>query len=202
MVKAILYDLDGVLVDACERHYKALNDALLDVCGFEIARAEHEDVFNGLTTKTKLSVLVLEGRIEENQIDKISALKQHYTQLLLSQLKIDPVKIELHTKTKELGIISVCCTNSIRSSAATMLGKTGQLPFLDFFLSNEDVGSPKPCGEVYVRAMIRLGLYPDQVLIVEDSPTGLLSARSTGAKVLQVANATEVCWDLLKEHLE
>lgn len=202
MVKAILYDLDGVLVDACEWHYKALNDALLDVCGFEIARLEHEGVFNGLTTKTKLSVLALEGRIEEKQIETISVLKQHYTQVLFAQLEVDPVKVELHTKTKELGIISVCCTNSIRSSAETMLGKTGQLPFLDFFLSNEDVRSPKPCGEMYIRAMIRLGLYPDQVLIVEDSPTGLLSARSTGAKVLQVSNAKEVCWDLIKEHLQ
>ena len=201
MVKAILYDLDGVLVDACEWHYKALNDALVDVCGFEITPPEHEKLFNGLTTKTKLTMLAMEGRITENQIEPISALKQHYTQVLLDQLNADSVKVDLHTRTKELGIVSVCCTNSIRSSAFLMLSKTGQLPFLDFFLSNEDVRSPKPCGEVYVRAMIRLGLYPDEVLIVEDSATGIVSARSTGARVLEVANAAEVCWDRIKEHL-
>jgi len=201
VVKAILYDLDGVLVDACEWHYKALNDALVDVCGFEITPPEHEKLFNGLTTKTKLTMLAMEGRITENQIEPISALKQHYTQVLLDQLNADSVKVDLHTRTKELGIVSVCCTNSIRSSAFLMLSKTGQLPFLDFFLSNEDVRSPKPCGEVYVRAMIRLGLYPDEVLIVEDSATGIVSARSTGARVLEVANAAEVCWDRIKEHL-
>lgn len=201
MVKAILYDLDGVLVDACEWHYKALNGALLDVCGFEITPSEHEKLFNGLTTKTKLAMLAMEGRIAENQIETISALKQQYTQHLLDELNVDPVKIDLHTRTKGLEIISVCCTNSIRNSALLMLSKTGQLPFFDFILSNEDVKSPKPCGEVYIRAMIKLGLYPDEVLIIEDSPTGLVAARSTGARVLEVTNATEVCWDKIKEHL-
>ena len=201
MVKAILYDLDGVLVDACEWHYKALNGALLDLCGFQITPPEHEKLFNGLTTKTKLRMLVEEGRITENQIEAIASLKQQYTQDLLDNLNVDSVKIELHTRTKELGITSACCTNSIRNSALIMLSKTGQLPFLDFFLSNEDVRFPKPCGEVYVRAMIRLGLYPDEVLIVEDSPTGISAARSTGAQVLEVANAAEVCWNRIKEQL-
>ena len=51
MIKAILYDLDGVLVDATEWHYESLNEALKEISGFEISRLEHIQTFNGLPTQ-------------------------------------------------------------------------------------------------------------------------------------------------------
>mgnify|MGYP000288861841 CR=1 FL=1 len=57
MIKAILYDLDGVLVDATEWHYESLNDALKDVAGFIIKRDEHISTFNGIPTIKKLEIL-------------------------------------------------------------------------------------------------------------------------------------------------
>ncbi len=50
MIKCILYDLDGVLVDATEWHYESLNYALKDVAGFIIKRDEHISTFNGIPT--------------------------------------------------------------------------------------------------------------------------------------------------------
>ena len=57
MIKAILYDLDGVLVDATEWHYESLNEALKEISGFEISRLEHIQTFNGLPTMKKLEIL-------------------------------------------------------------------------------------------------------------------------------------------------
>ena len=56
MFKAIIFDMDGVLIDAREWHYSALNQAL-EPFGMEIGLAEHEDKYNGLSTKTKLRML-------------------------------------------------------------------------------------------------------------------------------------------------
>ena len=53
MIKTILFDLDGVLVDACDWHYHSLNDALLHYVGFTISQEEHRDKFNGLPTSVK-----------------------------------------------------------------------------------------------------------------------------------------------------
>jgi len=47
MVEAIFFDLDGVLVDACDWHYHSLNEALQDVVGYDISRERHENEFNG-----------------------------------------------------------------------------------------------------------------------------------------------------------
>ena len=56
MIKAILYDLDGVLVDATEWHYESLNESLYEVAGFRLSRQEHLSSFNGLPTKKKLEI--------------------------------------------------------------------------------------------------------------------------------------------------
>ena len=61
MIKAILYDLDGVLVDATEWHYESLNAALKEVCGFIINRDEHISTFNGIPTMKKLEILNQQG---------------------------------------------------------------------------------------------------------------------------------------------
>src|SRR4051812_42068626 len=79
LIRAILYDLDGVLVDACEWHYLALNKALQSVAGTLISRVEHETVFNGLPTKRKLDVLIQQGRVREKDWKAIWELKQQLT---------------------------------------------------------------------------------------------------------------------------
>ena len=66
MIKALLYDLDGVLVDATEWHYESLNEALEEVAGFIIERSEHVTTFNGIPTNTKLEILEKQGRLERN----------------------------------------------------------------------------------------------------------------------------------------
>ena len=78
-MKAVLFDLDGVLVDACEWHYEALNRALKDVVNYTIDRDSHEKIYNGIPTLTKLSILKEMGIIREEDFTKISDLKQWYT---------------------------------------------------------------------------------------------------------------------------
>jgi len=202
MIKCILYDLDGVLVDACEIHYESFNQALMDVCGFKLSRREHEATFNGLPTKTKLEILSRHERADMSVFDAVYQAKQAYTWEQVDQLVTDPVKRELHQKTKELGYKVGCVTNSILLSAEKMLLHTGQHEFMDIIISNEDVTHPKPISEGYVTAMVRLGVEPSETLIVEDSPKGLEAAYGTGAHVMEVANATEVTWENIKRLLD
>ena len=56
-VNLVIFDLDGVLVDACEWHRLALNKALKKVCNYEISLADHYSTFNGIPTKVKLNKL-------------------------------------------------------------------------------------------------------------------------------------------------
>lgn len=203
-IRAVLYDLDGVLVDACEWHYEALNRALWDVAGVKIEREEHETIYNGLPTKRKLQSLVDIGRIQASDVDKISSLKQTYTTDTINQLaRPDPVKIELHEfVTQYVGIPIVCVTNSIRSTAKLMLERTGQLRYMNFVVSNEDVRYPKPRAEGYITSMVRLSVLPHQALIIEDSDTGIHAAIESCANLVRVQNATQVTKESIARYLK
>jgi beta-phosphoglucomutase len=191
MIKAILYDLDGVLVDATEWHYEALNDALKEVVGFIIKRDEHIATFNGIPTIKKLEILSEQGRLNKSMFEEIWEKKQEKTFEVIEKYGFtDPNKIRLHEQTKNLR--RVCVTNSIKKSALLMLEKTGQLQYMDFVISNEDVTSPKPSPEGYNVAIKKLNLKPEECMIVEDSPKGIEAGKKSNANVYEVSGFNEV----------
>jgi HAD superfamily hydrolase (TIGR01509 family) len=194
MIKAILYDLDGVLVDATEWHYESLNEALQEIAGFIIKRDEHISTFNGIPTLQKLEILKNQGRLSKDLFDQVWQKKQEKTfEVIETTASIDPNKIRLHQQT--VNIKKACVTNSIRKSALLMLDKTGQLPFMEFVVSNEDVSLPKPSPEGYILAIQRLELEPHECMIVEDSPKGFEAAHQTKANVYEVSGYNEVTLD-------
>ena len=87
--KCVLFDLDGVMVDACDWHYQALNDALDEVCNYRICEEDHINIFNGLPTRKKLSKLILNGIIKEDQAPIIEELKQKYTLEIIKSNKTE-----------------------------------------------------------------------------------------------------------------
>lgn len=191
MIKALLYDLDGVLVNATEWHYESLNMALQEVAGFVIKRDEHISTFNGIPTMKKLEILHEQGRLANELFQKVWDKKQEKTfEVIEKSATIDQTKTRLHKGTSKYK--KVCVTNSIRKSALMMLEKTGQLEFMDLVISNEDVWCPKPFPEGYIRAMIQLDVKPKECLIVEDSPKGIEAAKWSGGNVYEVAGFHEV----------
>ena len=197
MHKAILFDLDGVLVDACDWHYEALNRALRKVANYEISRHDHETRFNGLPTKVKLKTLAAQGLIKEDQMQEISDLKQELTIGVIEDLcKVDDSKVRLMRKLTQQGFKIACVTNSIRKTAIMMLKKSGVYEYMNCIVSNEDITHAKPHPEGYIKALVLLGCVPSDAIIIEDSPKGIQAAERTGAKVVVVANATEVNEDM------
>lgn len=197
--KAVLFDLDGVLVDACDWHYKALNRALEEVSNTYINQEEHIKEFNGLPTLTKLSMLVERGRVEREDIPTISSLKQEYTiEIIENNTDVDAAKVMLCDRLKVNGFKLACVTNSIRRTAELMLKACGVYDQMDLIVSNEDSLNNKPHPEPYIKAMVILDCLPENCTIIEDSPTGLEAARLSGAKVVKVKNATEVTPEIIK----
>ena len=88
MIKAILFDLDGVLVDAREIHYNSLNNAL-NKFGYVISRDEHLSTYDGLPTKKKLQILTEKKGLPVQLYDEIWKSKQQETTKILDQLQFD-----------------------------------------------------------------------------------------------------------------
>lgn len=189
MIKAICFDLDGVLVDACEWHRLAFNQALEEYTGSSITLQDHKNIYNGLPTVKKLELL---GITEKELIEKINDRKQEITKEYIKKLSIDEEKIELLKFLKSKKILIACVTNSVRETTKPMLVNTGQYNYFDLIVTNQDVRNPKPSSEPYVHAMVSLGSFPGQTWIVEDSEKGIASAKNTGANLIVVENSKQV----------
>jgi HAD superfamily hydrolase (TIGR01509 family) len=99
------------------------------------------------------------------------------------------------------GLHVAVCSNSIRDTIQIMLLKADLLRYLEFFLSNQDVAKGKPDPEMYSKAISKFGLSPQECLIVEDNPNGILAAQRSGAHVMQVANVEEVNLENILKHI-
>jgi beta-phosphoglucomutase len=195
--KAVLFDMDGVLIDARDWHYDALNEALR-IFGVEISRSDHLSRFNGLSTRKKLDMLTSEGVIPYELHGAIQSIKQDRTLRIAAQMCFPIVSHQvLITRLKALGIKVGLVTNSIRKSSEFMLEYAGLLKFMDVVVTNEDVleGKPNPAG--YLLAMQQLGVLPSETVVIEDGEYGILAAEAAGATVIKVNDPFEVSLELL-----
>jgi beta-phosphoglucomutase len=191
-ISCVLFDLDGVLVDATEWHYVALNRALA-LFGFDITRYEHLSDYNGLPTRKKLQMLSVEKGLPQALHDTLSRLKQVYTRdEILTRCRPVFEKEYMLSRLRKEGYRMAVCSNSIRESLRMMVQQSGLETYFEFLVSNEDVSRPKPNPEIYATAMTRMGVRPTETVIVEDSLHGLEAARRSGAHVCQVSGFADV----------
>jgi beta-phosphoglucomutase-like phosphatase (HAD superfamily) len=94
-----------------------------------------------------------------------------------------------------------CCSNSIRKTVLTVLSKLGIIEYFDLILSNEDVKNSKPHPEIYWKAISMIGCLPEETLIVEDSPFGLLAASRSKSHVMRVESPKDVTYNNIYKHL-
>ncbi|MGU3469173.1 HAD family hydrolase [Methylobacterium sp. C33D] len=192
MIKAVVFDMDGVLIDAKEWHYDALNRAL-GLFGIGISRADHLTTFDGLPTKRKLELLSATEGLPTALHGFLNELKQAYTMELIA-LRCKPLfnhEMALSTLRKR-GIKLAVASNSIRDTVEAMMKRSRLSQYLDLSLSNQDVKQAKPDPEIYLLAMERLGVQPSECLILEDNEHGIRAARASGAHVLVVKSVQDV----------
>ena len=201
-VKAVIFDMDGVLVDAREWHFRALNKGLSNF-GVEINQEEHLTTFNGLPTKVKLKKLEESGRLPSVAFRFVEAVKQEWTlreaaNLCFPRLEHLILVGALKSKGYKIGV----ATNSIRKTSSTMLAYSGLLDLLDCVVTNEDVSKAKPSPDIYELACARLDVLPEECLVVEDHDYGIEAARSAGCHTVRVTGPEEVTSKLVLERIE
>ena len=193
--------MDGVLIEAKDWHYEALNDALR-IFGCEISLYDHLVTFDGLPTKHKLNMMSSLGKIPKDLHPIINIMKQKHTMRMILN-KCRPLFNHQYaiSKLHSEGYKMAVCSNSIRKSVEVMIEQAGLNQYFDFYVSNEDVEKGKPDPEMYNLAMNKMNLKPEQCLILEDNENGIKAAVESGGHLLKIGEVTDVTYLAIKNRI-
>ena len=184
--------MDGVLIEAKDWHYEALNKALV-LFGYEINRYEHLTSYDGLPTSVKLKRLTLEKNLPDSLHPFINEMKQQYTiNMIYNHCRPRFNHEYALSRLRKEGYRLVVASNSVRATIDLMMDKSRLQQYLDFTLSNQDVERAKPDPEIYLKAMECLGFAPEECLIIEDNENGIRAAVASGAHLLAVGSVDDV----------
>ena len=183
MIRAILWDNDGVLVDTEGLYFQAGHEVLATQ-GVELT---HRD-FAEQSLNEGLSVFDFLPDQDAELIERLRLKRNaRYSALLAEGVQVvDGVVETLETfyGRVQMGIV----TGSRRDHFDIVHAKTNLLPFFDFVLAREDYEEAKPHPDAYLTAMRLHELQPDDCVVVEDSERGCVAAAAAGLRVLAVPN--------------
>jgi HAD superfamily hydrolase (TIGR01509 family) len=203
MTQAIIFDLDGVLVDSKELHYDALNLALESVnAKYYINRQEQAETFEGMTTRSKLDILTYTRGLPKELHEYVWNLKQQYSAAMFKDLPRDEELVSLFKHINDQGIAIGVASNSIRQTLTNCLQALGVWQYVDVSLSNEDVKNPKPNPEIYNLCMLMLGTVPSSTIVFEDSEIGRAAARQSGANLVEVESRKDLTIEFVQRMIE
>lgn len=194
IIKGLIFDLDGVLVDTKKIHFDALNYALEAVKFNPISLKDHFITFDGLPTIEKLKILNKTKNLKKKDFEKIKKLKQKKTQQLLNnEIKFNSKIHKIFSKLSKKYKICIA-TNAVKNTLNICLKKMKIKKFILKSFSNEDVIKNKPHPEVYLKCLINMGLKPSETLIFEDSSHGVMAAQDSGCHLFTVKNLSDISY--------
>jgi HAD superfamily hydrolase (TIGR01509 family) len=181
MTRAVAWDIDGTLADSEQLHHAAL---MTVSARYGVSIAATDARFIGVSMDHVWLMLRESYPAQLRESDWEQAITQAYLSQA-AQLRAFPGALQVMAALQQAGIPQCCVSNSSRAVVAANLVAIGALPYLAFAISRDDVVRGKPDPLPYLEACRRLQLAPTEVLVVEDSETGIIAARAAGCPVLR-----------------
>lgn len=195
MIRALLYDLDGLIIDTEPIHFRAFRQ-FMRAHGVELPETVMPRLI-GFNEIDNIRVLREEYGLRQPLEELISERRAIYARLLeTEEIPVFPGFWELAEQARRRGLKQAVVSSSLRPQVEGPLrrllaqreGEQDPLRFFDAIVSGDEVAQPKPAPDIYVLARERLGLPGEECLAFEDTPVGAASAAAAGIPVYAVPN--------------
>jgi HAD superfamily hydrolase (TIGR01509 family) len=180
--RAVVFDLDGVLVDTEAVNIGAARAGFAAV-GFPLTHAD-EAAIVGRHPDDYVPILAERHGVPEELLPRLREVQNAAYQRDHALVEPIPGSPETVHTLADRGWRLAVATSSGRGNALEILERIGLLQRLEFVLSKDDVARRKPAPDVYLRALERFALTPPDLLVVEDSPHGVAAAKSAGLRCI------------------
>jgi beta-phosphoglucomutase len=186
--RAVLWDMDGVLVDSAEYHYEAWRLAMQRE-GRQLTRDDFKRTF-GQRNDTVLRDM-LDPRISDAEIARIADFKEATYRSLVRERGIAPLSGVLHWlgALRDAGWKQAVASAAPRANVDCIVEAMGIAHYFDALTSAEDVTRGKPDPQVYLVAAARVGATPARSIVIEDAPAGVEGAKRAGMKRIGVRSS-------------
>lgn len=199
MMKAVIFDLDGVLVSTDELHFNAWKK-LAEEIGVDGFSREDNLRQRGVSRMDSLEIVLEKSdkTYTSSEKEQLADTKNRYYVAMLQSLDHSatlPGAVETLKQLRDRGIRIAC--GSASKNAPLILEKVGLLEMMDEIACGHDTTKSKPDPEVFLVAAKKLGVAPDECIVVEDADAGIKAAVAGGMKALGVgpaANNPEATW--------
>jgi len=173
-IRAILFDLDGVLIDSYPGWFRLFNDTL-NHFGFDQITEKTFRKHWGQSTEENVRIFMPGKTVDQVRI----YFQEHFLQYL-SYLKVNPLAIKTLRALSESGLKLACVTNSHRDIVLEILATHHLNQYFEVILTADDVKNPKPAPDILLEACRLLGVQSKQALFIGDTPTDRKAGAAAG----------------------
>ncbi|MEV6398213.1 HAD family phosphatase [Streptomyces sp. NPDC051907] len=191
---SVVFDLDGTLVDSEPNYYEA-GRRLLAEHGVRDFSWESHTRFIGIGTRETLEVLREEYGIEAPVEELLAGKNRAYLELARTSTDVFPQMRTFVERLHAAGVPMAVASGSSRTAIEAVLAGTGLDAYLPTIVSAEEVAHGKPEPDVFLEAARRLGVSPDDCVVVEDAPPGAAAAHAAGMRCIAVPYVPETADD-------
>lgn len=190
-IKAIIFDLDGVITNTSEYHYRAWKK-LADEMGINFNREINERL-RGIPRKESLEIILGDMVIDEKEKERLMEIKNKYYVEYLKNMGPDnilPGSLEIIKEARDAGIKTGIGSSS--KNAKTIINRLELGKYIDAISDGYSVSNPKPAPDLFLDCAAKLGVAPSEAIVVEDAESGVEAAINGGFKVIGIGPAERV----------
>jgi beta-phosphoglucomutase family hydrolase len=183
VAKAVLWDLDGVLVDSTRFHYEAYRKLLAE-SGRDIGFDEFRNLI-GLRNEAILRRLL--GELPPDEMERLADRKEElFRELIAGKVEAPPGATDLARRLGGAGVPMAIVSSTPRANIELILGSLGLAEAFAAVVGAEDARHGKPHPEGFLAAAERLGIAPANCVVLEDAPEGIEGAKAAGMRCIGV----------------
>ena len=189
MLKGLLFDMDGTLVDNLAYHFAAF-DAYAKREGFTLLEPMSLK-FNGMHSDAIFTKILSEDVVAEYGLDRLHREKEEvYREMYRPHIKPIAGLVELLREAKKAGVKCAIGSSGCRENVEMIIEALGIADLIDGSISGSDVTHGKPHPEIFTKAHELLGLKAEECVVVEDAVNGILAGVAAGCKCIAVTTTS------------